>query len=90
MKALITPGISSFYVGGPSPSAWRGGAYFWYVVKGSPVMCCWRELVVSELIECCAARTLIVSSGVSINLEELRYRDMLVGIVPGLLSWLTV
>jgi hypothetical protein len=47
-------------------------------------------MVLSELLECCAARALIVSSGVSINLEELSYRDMLVGIVPGLLSWLTV
>jgi hypothetical protein len=42
------------------------------------------------LSECGASRTPSPSSGVSINSEGLSCGDLLVGVVPELLSWLTV
>jgi hypothetical protein len=48
--AWIVPGISSFYVGGPSSSAWSGGAISWYGVYGSPTICRWREPIVSRVL----------------------------------------
>jgi hypothetical protein len=46
----IVPGISSFQVGGPSSSAWSGGGVPWYEVYVSPVVCHWREPIVSKVL----------------------------------------
>jgi hypothetical protein len=48
--AWIVPGISSFYVGGPSSSAWSGGVVPRYSVYGSATICCWREPIVPIIL----------------------------------------
>jgi hypothetical protein len=48
--AWIVPRISSFQIGGPSSSAWSGGAIPWYGVYDSPAVCHWRESIISRVL----------------------------------------
>jgi hypothetical protein len=42
--------ISSFLVADSSSSAWSGGAILCYGVYGSPVVCHWREPIISRVL----------------------------------------
>jgi hypothetical protein len=40
--------ISSFEVGGPASAAYRGGVVSQYGVYGSPIVCRWKEPIISR------------------------------------------
>jgi hypothetical protein len=46
----VATGISSFLVGGPISSSWRGGVVFQYRVFGSPAVCCWWEPIIWRIL----------------------------------------